>query len=123
MSVNDRSLNQTNVSRSLNRSKSRTSSLRQNCSDWEVPITTKTVVVSGRTTSMLSIIDGRSSSRATLVSLRMALGSFMKRASAAWMIGVVENSCSPYFCTNSADVPAIDTTRSNRGTAVVVART
>ena len=70
-------------------------------SDCESPITTKTVVVSGRTSSMLSIIGGRSSSRATLVSLRMGLGSLMKRASATWMIGVVGNSCSPYFWTNS----------------------
>ena len=72
---------------------------------------------------MLSIIDGQVQLEgdARLVEGRARV--FDERASAAWMIGVVENSCSPDFCTNSADVPAIDTTRSNRGTAVVVART
>ncbi len=122
MSANERSLNQTNVSRSLNRSNSRAISWRQNCSDCggadhdedrggvgekhqDVVDHPRQVQLEGDT----RLVDAS------------ALGSFMKRASAAWMIGVVGNSCSPYFCTNSADVPAIDTTRSNRRTAVVVA--
>ena len=122
--MNDSSLSQTNVSRSLNRSNSRSIALRQNSSGAELPVTTKTLVVLGRSTRMLSIARGMSAMTATVVRLTLALASLMKRASpAAWMIGVVGNSRSPYFSTNAAAVPPIDTTRSNRPTAVVVAWT
>ena len=73
MSANDRSLDQTNVSRSSNGRNGRSISLRQNSSTRDAPMTTKTVVVSGRTRRMSSTMRRGSVSTPSAVSLAVSV--------------------------------------------------